>query len=126
MGAVLLSRVYDHDTVESRTAYLVERLWPRGLRRADIVMTGWLKDVAPSAELRTWFGHVPERWEEFRRRYTVELDARPQAWQPLLDAARVGDVTLLYSSRDQQHNNAVVLREYLSHKLEAQRTRSGS
>jgi uncharacterized protein YeaO (DUF488 family) len=125
MGAILLSRVYDHDTAESRTAFLVERLWPRGLRRAEVAMTGWLKDVAPSTELRTWFGHSPERWEDFRQRYMAELDARPQAWRPLLDAARVTDITLLYSSRDRQHNNAVVLRDYLNHKLATERVRTG-
>jgi len=117
VGAIALSRVYDHDAVEGNPAFLVERLWPRGVRRADVEMAGWLKDVAPSTELRTWFGHSPQRWKEFRRRYKAELDARPEAWQPLLDAARSDDITLLYSSRDRAHNNAVVLREYLTHKL---------
>lgn len=124
MGAIVLSRVYDHDAVEGKSTFLVERLWPRGVRRADVEMAGWLKDVAPSTELRTWFGHSPERWKEFRRRYKAELDARPEAWHPLLDAARSHDITLLYSSRDRAHNNAVVLREYLIHKLEASRPRS--
>jgi uncharacterized protein YeaO (DUF488 family) len=86
-------------------------------------MTEWLKDVAPSTELRKWFGHSPERWEEFRRRYKADLDARPQAWQPLLDAARSTNITLLYTSRDREHNNAVVLRDYLTHKLTAGRSR---
>lgn len=124
MGAIHLARVYDHDVVQGSSAFLVERLWPRGVRRADVEMAGWLKDVAPSTELRTWFGHSPERWKEFRRRYKVELDARPEAWQPLLDAARTDDVTLLYSSRDRAHNNAVVLREYLNDKLASSRRRS--
>jgi uncharacterized protein YeaO (DUF488 family) len=117
MGAIFLSRVYDHDADTKGAAFLVERLWPRGVRRADVAMTAWLKDVAPSTELRTWFGHSPERWKEFQQRYEAELDARPEAWQPLLDAARSADITLLYSSRDRDHNNAVVLREYLTHKL---------
>jgi uncharacterized protein YeaO (DUF488 family) len=124
MGSILLSRVYDHDADEGGPVFLVERLWPRGIRRADVVMTEWLKDVAPSTELRKWFGHSPERWEEFRRRYKAELDARPQAWQPLLDAARSTNITLLYTSRDREHNNAVVLRDYLTHKLAAGRSRS--
>lgn len=124
MGLILLSRVYDHDADEGGPVFLVERLWPRGIRRADVVMTEWLKDVAPSTELRKWFGHSPERWEEFRRRYKADLDARPQAWQPLLDAARSTNITLLYTSRDREHNNAVVLRDYLTHKLTAGRSRS--
>lgn len=112
MGEVLLSRVYDHETVRGK-AYLVERLWPRGVKKADLDIDGWCKDVAPSTELRKWFGHDPDRWEEFQQRYSAELDANPDAWKPLADAARHGDVTLLYSSRDREHNNAVVLRDYL-------------
>lgn len=108
-----LSRVYDHERRRAGKIYLVERLWPRGVRRADVDLDGWLKDVAPSTELRQWFGHDPKKWEEFRRRYFAELDAHAQAWQPLLDAAASGDVTLLYSSQDREHNNAVALRDYL-------------
>lgn len=111
--AIRLWRAYDHDDRPAGPAYLVERLWPRGVRRDDLALDGWVKDVAPSTELRTWFSHDPERWDEFRRRYAAELDAAPSAWQPLLDAARAGDVTLVYSSRDREHNNAVALRAYL-------------
>jgi uncharacterized protein YeaO (DUF488 family) len=114
MGEIRLSRVYDHEPRRAGATYLVERLWPRGVRKGDIEIDGWLTDVAPSTELRTWFGHDPQRWEEFRRRYFAELDARPEAWRGLADAARAGDVTLLYSSRDRQHNNAVALRDYLT------------
>jgi uncharacterized protein YeaO (DUF488 family) len=110
--SVHLSRVYDHEHIRGE-AFLVERLWPRGVRRDELHMAAWLKDVAPSTELRTWFGHEPEKWPEFRRRYAAELDANPEAWRPLADAATAGDVTLLYSSRDREHNNAVALREYL-------------
>jgi uncharacterized protein YeaO (DUF488 family) len=113
MGAIHLVRVYDHSSRSSGPVFLVERLWPRGVRRDQIGMDAWVKNVAPSTELRQWFGHDPDKWEEFRRRYFAELDAQPQAWQPLLDAAVAGDVTLLYSSRDQEHNNAVALRDYL-------------
>lgn len=116
MGAIRLARVYDHAPAHGNV-YLVERLWPRGVRKEDLHVDGWLKDVAPSTELRKWFGHDPGKWAEFRRRYTAELDADPQAWQPLVDAARTSDVTLLYSSRDQEHNNAVVLRDYLTERL---------
>ena len=113
MGAIRLSRVYDHEPRPDGKVFLVERLWPRGVRRAEVDIDGWLKNVAPSAELRQWFNHDPLRWAEFRRRYFAELDAKPQAWRPLADAAASGDVTLLYSSRDREHNNAVALRDYL-------------
>lgn len=117
MAEIRLSRVYDHDTDVAGKIFLVERLWPRGVRRDDLHLDGWLKEVAPSTELRRWFGHDPGKWDEFRRRYAAELDARPQAWQPLADAASAGDVTMLYSSRDREHNNAVALRDYLGAKI---------
>jgi uncharacterized protein YeaO (DUF488 family) len=118
MGVITLARVYDQNSGDG-PAFLVERLWPRGVRRADLHMSDWLKDVAPSDELRRWFGHDPQKWDEFRRRYAAELDRRPAAWKPLADAAATGDVTLLYSSRDQEHNNAVALRDYVAARLEA-------
>jgi uncharacterized protein YeaO (DUF488 family) len=113
VSAIHLVRVYDHGSRSSGPVFLVERLWPRGVRRDEVEMDAWLKEVAPSTALRKWFAHDPAKWEEFRRRYFAELDAQPQAWQPLLTAAAEGDVTLLYSSRDQEHNNAVALRDYL-------------
>jgi uncharacterized protein YeaO (DUF488 family) len=76
-------------------------------------MDAWLKDVAPSTELRQWFGHKPERWTEFRRRYEAELNKKPDSWRPILDAAKKGTVTLLYSAHDVEHNGARVLRDYL-------------
>jgi uncharacterized protein YeaO (DUF488 family) len=87
--------VYDHEALTTGAAYLVERLWPRGLRRDDADLDGWLKDAAPSTELRQWFSRDPAKWKEFRRRYIAELDAHPQAWQPLVDAALKGNVALL-------------------------------
>jgi len=110
MSEITLVRVYDAEPPVDADAFLVERLWPRGLRRDQLHMDEWLKDVAPSTELRRWFGHDPAKWAEFRRRYFLELDARPDAWAPLVSPARV---ILLYSSRDREHNNAVALREYL-------------
>jgi uncharacterized protein YeaO (DUF488 family) len=117
MGVITLARVYDHVSAGDRPRFLVERLWPRGVRRADLQLDDWLKDVGPSTELRRWFGHEPEKWDEFRRRYFAELDSRPEAWEPLRDAADAGDITLLYSSHDAEHNNAVALREYLTARL---------
>lgn len=113
---VRLARVYDHEPTRGAT-FLVERLWPRGVRREDLHLDGWCKDAAPSTELRKWFSHDPEKWAEFRRRYTAELDANPAGWQPLADAAARQSITLVYSSRDREHNNAVVLRDYLLARL---------
>ncbi len=113
MGDIRLSRVYDGEPPHRGKTFLVERLWPRGVRRDDVHLDEWCKDVAPSTELRKWFSHDPAKWAEFQRRYVRELDANPQAWQPLVDAAAHGEVTLLYSSRDREHNNAVVLHNYL-------------
>src|SRR5215212_7975429 len=98
MGVIHLVRVYDRDGAGDGPRFLVERLWPRGVRRAELQFTDWLKDVGPSDELRRWFGHEPAKWDEFRRRYFAELDGRPEAWRPIRDAATTGDVTLLYSS----------------------------
>lgn len=116
-GAVRVKRVYEPVRPEDGARFLVERLWPRGIKRESLALDGWLKDVAPSDELRRWFGHAPERWEEFRRRYFEELDGRPEAWRPLVEAARRGNVTLLFSARDERHNNAVALMEYLQARL---------
>jgi uncharacterized protein YeaO (DUF488 family) len=99
--------------------FLVERLWPRGVRKASLQIDGWLKEAAPSSELRQWFSHDPAKYPDFRHRYFRELDANPQAWQTILDvAARGGKVTLIYSSHDTEHNNAVALRDYLEKKLQ--------
>jgi len=110
---VSLVRVYDLAEVGERPSFLVERLWPRGVRRDALAGAAWLPDVGPSTQLRKWFGHDPQKWDEFRLRYFAELDARPEAWRPIADAAAAGNVVLLYSSRDAEHNNAVALRDYL-------------
>jgi uncharacterized protein YeaO (DUF488 family) len=114
---IRLQRVYDIHRRSDGPRYLVERLWPRGMKKESLPMDGWLKDVAPSNELRRWFGHDPDKWEEFQRRYRAELDVHPEAWQPLLEAAKHGDLTLYYSARDTEHNNALVLKHYLDGKL---------
>jgi uncharacterized protein YeaO (DUF488 family) len=110
-------RVYDPPEPDDGARFLVERLWPRGMKKASLRMEAWLKDVAPSAALRRWFGHDPAKWEAFRHRYAAELRDKPAALQPLVEAARRGPVTLLYSARDTVHNNAVVLRLYLEEHL---------
>ncbi|GBD17493.1 hypothetical protein HRbin26_02417 [bacterium HR26] len=122
---IRVKRVYEPPSAKDGRRYLVERLWPRGLRKDALPLDGWLREVAPSDALRRWFGHDPARWEEFRRRYAAELDARPDAWHPLLEAARQGPVTLLFSARDTEHNNAVALKAYLESKLAFDQPESG-
>lgn len=116
---VQIKRVYDSSASTDGARFLVERLWPRGMKKTSLKMDAWLKDAAPSAELRRWFDHDPAKWAEFQRRYRAELDAHPESWGPLFARARRGRVTLLYSSHDVEHNNAVVLRDYVSAKLKA-------
>jgi uncharacterized protein YeaO (DUF488 family) len=109
-----LKRVYDESHPEDGFRVLVERLWPRGVTRADAALDLWLKDVAPSTELRKWFGHDPAKWNQFRERYWAELDRQPQAVAMLLrKAGEEHRVTLVYSARDQVRNSAVVLKDYL-------------
>jgi uncharacterized protein YeaO (DUF488 family) len=116
---IRVEHVYDHKERDGGTRFLVDRLWPRGIRKDDLQIDGWLRDVAPSNELRYWFGHDPAKWEEFKQRYFKELDAEPAAWQPLLEAARRGEVVLLEGARDLEHNQAVALKEYLEARLQA-------
>jgi uncharacterized protein YeaO (DUF488 family) len=92
---------------------LVDRVWPRGVRRDALALDAWAKEVAPSTELRRWFGHDPARWAGFRRRYRRELANNPQAWKPILSRARKHDLVLLFAARDEEHNHAVVLGEFL-------------
>ena len=114
---IMLKRAYDSMSRADGTRFLVERLWPRGITKADLHVEAWLKDVAPSTGLRKWFSHDPEKWNEFRKRYRRELDSHPETWRRILTAARRGRVTLVYSSRDTEHNNAVALRQYLEAKM---------
>lgn len=109
MGEITLTRVYDPPPTIGQV-FLVERLWPRGMRRDSIRIDAWLKDAAPSTELRQWFGHDSQKWLGFRDQYFAELDSHPDAWRPLIQTERV---TLLFSSRDREHNNAVALRDYV-------------
>jgi uncharacterized protein YeaO (DUF488 family) len=112
---VALKRVYDESAPGDGTRVLVERLWPRGLSRERAHIDLWLKEIAPSRELRTWFGHDPEKFAEFRRRYEDELASQTgqAALTKLRDLARQGPVTLVFAARDTQHSNAAVLRDLL-------------
>ena len=113
---IQLKRVYENQSAQDGTRYLVERLWPRGVKKESLHIDAWLKEAAPSTELRKWFHHDPEKWKEFRRKYFVELDRVPEACEPIREAARHGTVTLLYSSHDVEHNNAVALKDYIERK----------
>jgi uncharacterized protein YeaO (DUF488 family) len=114
---IQLARVYDSERGGAGARFLVERLWPRGIKKTNLKIDGWLKDLAPSTELRKWFSHDPAKWNAFRRRYFAELRAHPEAWQPILEAARRGTAILLYSSHDEEHNNAVALKEFLEQQV---------
>jgi uncharacterized protein YeaO (DUF488 family) len=110
---VRLKRVYEPPSPEDGVRVLVDRLWPRGLRKADAAVDRWMKDVAPSTELRQWFGHDPERWQEFRRRYARELQQHSTSIGELRELVRHDTVTLVFGARDEEHNDAVVLREVI-------------
>ena len=108
-----IKRVYEAPEPGDGTRFLVERLWPRGIKKEGLQMKAWLKDVAPSQALRKWYAHEVSKWAEFRQRYRAELENNPDAWRPIQEAARHGNVTLLYSARDVEHNSAKVLMEFL-------------
>ncbi|HRP98285.1 MAG TPA: DUF488 domain-containing protein [Rhodocyclaceae bacterium] len=112
---IAIKRIYADAAPDDGQRVLIDRLWPRGIRRDDAAIDEWLREAAPSPALRRWFGHDPARWDEFRRRYRAELLAEPAATavQHLRTLARRQPVTLLYAARDEVHNHAVVLREHL-------------
>jgi uncharacterized protein YeaO (DUF488 family) len=111
---IKLKRVYDPPDRRDGKRVLVDRLWPRGITKEDAAVDLWLREIAPSNELRKWFGHDPGRWQEFRKRYRTELEEKADLVHELSNAARKGTVTLLYSAKDTEHNNAVVLRELIA------------
>lgn len=109
-----LKRAYEPAAAEDGCRVLVERLWPRGVSKQRAAIDAWLKDVAPSTELRKWYGHDPDRWEEFRRRYWDELRSNRQAVDELRKKEREGKVTLIYAAHDEQHNGALALKQFLA------------
>jgi uncharacterized protein YeaO (DUF488 family) len=110
-------RVYEPAEPRDGIRYLVDRLWPRGIKKEELEMEAWLKDVAPRPALRKWFAHDATKWKEFQQRYRVELEANPDAWKSILETAKQGNVTLLYSARDTEHNRAVLLKEFLEERM---------
>jgi uncharacterized protein YeaO (DUF488 family) len=114
---IRVKRVYEPFEKSDGVRFLVDHLWPRGLKKDAVHVERWIKAVSPSNELRSWFGHEPVKWKEFQRRYFAELNEKPETWAALLEAAREKDITLVYSARDTEHNNAAALKLFLEKKL---------
>jgi len=110
---IKLKRVYEEPSSKDGVRVLVERLWPRGLTKKRAAVGLWLKDVAPSPELRNWFGHDPARWDQFQKRYRRELRERKDAIRLLKQKMKEGTVTLVYAARDEEHNGALALKRHL-------------
>jgi uncharacterized protein YeaO (DUF488 family) len=110
---MVVKRIYDEPADDDGYRVLVDRLWPRGLSKDHAHIDEWIKDLGPSTELRKWFGHEVDKWPEFRTRYRAELAELADLWQPLVERAATGTVTLLFGARDSEHNQAVVLQEFL-------------
>ena len=108
-----VKRVYDPPDARDGTRILVDGIWPRGLTKEAVRHNIWLKEIAPSSELRRWFRHEPGRWDEFLKRYFAELNGNEEIWTPLVEGARKGRVTLLYAARNREHNNALALKIFL-------------
>lgn len=111
--AIRLKRAYDPPARSDGMRVLVDRVWPRGVSKEEAQIDLWAKEIAPSTELRKWFGHDPEKWDEFQRRYAKELKQGPEKLEPIVEKARAGRVTLVYGTREAEHNNAVALKSYL-------------
>jgi len=121
MGEITIERVYDYREGPGRagTVFLVDRLWPRGVSKEDLDGVAWAQEAAPSPNLRIWFGHMADRFEEFTARYRGELDGHPERAEELLQAAKSGPVTLLYAAKDTEVNHALVLKAWLEEQLAA-------
>ncbi len=114
---IRIKRAYDTPSQQDGRRYYVDRLWPRGIKKENLQVESWLREVSPSDELRHWYNHQPEKWEEFQRRYFAELEQKPDIWQPLLEAARRDDITLVFSSSELRINNAAALKKFLEARL---------
>ena len=117
-----IKRAYEPAAQNDGKRFLVERLWPRGVKKDELRLDAWLKDIAPSAGLRKWYSHDVSKWPEFQRRYRDELSQNSEAWTPILQAAHKGTVTLIYAAHDTEHNSAAVLCNYLEKRMHRKRT----
>jgi uncharacterized protein YeaO (DUF488 family) len=124
--SLAIKRVYDPPDASDEMRVLVDRLWPRGMSKARAKIDRWEKELAPSDALRRWFGHDPAKWTGFRKRYANELKAHADEMRELVAAARRGRVTLLYAARDEEHNNAVVLVEFMKKRTRVRRAKSAA
>lgn len=111
--SIAIKRACDAPAKDDGYRVLVERLWPRGMTREAVPLDQWAKELAPSTVLRKWFAHDPARWDGFRHRYASELDGLVEHWQPLAERSARHKITLIYSTRDEEHNSALALRDYL-------------
>lgn len=114
---IAVKRAYESAASSDGVRMLVDRVWPRGVTKEKLHVDSWVKNVAPSTPLRKWFGHDPDRWDEFQHRYFAELAGKKEVWTPILDAAKKHKVTLVYGARDEEHNNAVALQAFLHRRL---------
>jgi len=121
---IRVKRVYAPLDQSDGRRFLVDHLWPRGVKKEALRVEAWIKALSPSNGLRRWFGHDPKKWTEFRRRYFAELENALESWQPLLEAAEASDITLVFSAKDVEHNNAVALQSYLEKKMAAARRKT--
>lgn len=119
-AAIKIKRIYEEAEKADGRRILVDRLWVRGLSKEKARVDVWIKEIAPSNELRRWYGHDQAKWAEFRRRYAAELDAKPDIVEEIMGELRAGTVTFLYSSKEEQLNNAVALKEYIGKVLDAE------
>ena len=110
---IKFKRAYEPPSPEDGARILIDRLWPRGVSKANAALDGWFKELAPSTDLRKWFGHDPALWEEFQRRYADEVRQQPETLEKLRALAREGPLTLVYGAHDEAHNDAVALRQFL-------------
>lgn len=120
---ILIKRAHEPPEKSDGPRFLVDHLWPRGVKKERLKVERWAREVSPSAGLCKWFGHDPAKWEEFQRRYFDELDDKPEAWQPLVTAARKNDITLVFAARDTEHNNAIALKSYLLKRIKTRSKR---
>jgi len=114
MADIRIKRAYEEPSPEDGKRFLVDRIWPRGIKKENLALDDWPKEVAPSTALRKWFDHRPDRWQRFCQKYREELEGKRGILRPLYQAMDQGPITLVYSARDEERNQAVVLRRYLS------------
>lgn len=116
---IRIKRIYDEPSRSDGKRILIDRLWPRGIKKEEARLDEWLKEVAPSNELRKWFNHDPDKWVEFKKRFITELQGRQDLVDGIISSARKGAVTLLFGSKEERFNNAVALKEYIESKMNA-------